>query len=66
MPLLELGEQTASIDSAKPILVYSQEEYRAMIAASMLLRDHANDIGILSGDIQEWQISSIPLETTTR
>ena len=66
MPLLELSGQTASVDSAKPILVYSQDEYRAMIAASVLLRDHANDIGILSGDIQEWQISSIPLETTTR
>jgi rhodanese-related sulfurtransferase len=55
MPLLELSGQIASIDSSKPILVYSQEEYRAMIAASILLRDHAGDIGILTGGAQEWQ-----------
>lgn len=63
MPLLDLSGQTVSIDRSKPILVYCQEEYRAMIAASMLLRYHAGDIGILTGDVQEWQSSGMPLET---
>jgi rhodanese-related sulfurtransferase len=63
MPLLELSGQTASIDPSKPILVYCQEEYRATIAASMLLREHAGDIGILTGGLQEWQACSVPLET---
>jgi rhodanese-related sulfurtransferase len=60
MPLLELKGQTASIDSSKPILVYSQEEYRAMIAASILLRERACDIGILTDSVQA---CSILLET---
>lgn len=63
MPLLELDGQTASLDPSKPILVYCQEGYRATIAASMLLRRHAGDIGILSGGVQEWQACSMPLET---
>ena len=63
MPLLELSGHTVSIDRSKPILVYCQEEYRATIAASLLLQDHVRDIGILSGGVQEWQASSMPLET---
>ena len=63
MPLLELNRQTASIDSSKSILVYSQEEFRATIAASMLLRCHAGDIGIMTGGVQEWQDCCMPLET---
>jgi rhodanese-related sulfurtransferase len=62
MPLLELNGQIASIDSSKPILVYSQEEYRAMIAASILLRVHAGDIGILTGGVQEWQACGMPFK----
>ena len=62
MPLLAFNGQSASIDPSKPILVYSQEEYRATIAASMLLRYRAVDIGILIGGVQEWQACSMPLE----
>jgi rhodanese-related sulfurtransferase len=62
MPLLELSGHRVSIDRSKPILVYCQEEYRATIAASMFLRDHVGDIGILTGGIQEWQACSMPLE----
>lgn len=62
MPLLELTGQAASIDPSKPILVYCQEEYRATIAASILLRNHGGDIGILTGGIKEWQDCDIPLK----
>ncbi|RZU39149.1 rhodanese-like domain-containing protein [Edaphobacter modestus] len=65
MPLLELSVSghTVSLTRSQPILVYCQEEYRATIAASMLLRDHVGDIGILNGGVQEWQACSMPLET---
>jgi rhodanese-related sulfurtransferase len=63
MPLLELSGHTVWLARAKPILVYCQEGYRATIAASMLLRDHIGDIGILTGGIQKWRTCSIPLET---
>lgn len=63
MPLLAFNGQSASIDPTKPILVYSQEEYRATIAASMLLRYRAVEIGILVGGVQGWQACSMPLET---
>jgi hydroxyacylglutathione hydrolase len=62
MPLLELDEQAVSIDSSQPILVYCQEGYRATIAASILSRGHAGDIGIVTGGVQQWQASGIPLE----
>jgi len=55
MPLLELTGQAVSIDPSKPILVYCRDEYRATIAASILLRDHARNISILTGDVDEWQ-----------
>jgi rhodanese-related sulfurtransferase len=53
VPLLELSAQSASIDRSKRILIYCQENYRATIAASLLLRDQASDIGILSANIGE-------------
>jgi rhodanese-related sulfurtransferase len=62
MPLFELSGDTVSVARSKPILVYCQEEYRATIAASMFLRDHVGDVGILTGDIQEWRACSMPLE----
>jgi rhodanese-related sulfurtransferase len=62
MPLLELSEQAASIDPSRPILVYCQDEHRATIAASILLRDHNADIGILTGSVQEWQACNISME----
>jgi rhodanese-related sulfurtransferase len=63
MPLLELSGQAVSIDPSKPILIYCQDEYRATIAASMLLRNHFGDIGILTGDVQEWKACSMSSET---
>jgi rhodanese-related sulfurtransferase len=59
MPLLGLTEQAVTIDPSKPIFVYCQDEYRATIAAS-LLRNHTPDIGILTGDLQEWHACSMP------
>jgi rhodanese-related sulfurtransferase len=63
MPLLELNGQAVSIDPSRPIVVYCQDEYRATIAASILMREHDGDIGILTGGVQEWKTCSIPLET---
>jgi rhodanese-related sulfurtransferase len=63
IPLLELNRKTISIDPSRPILVYCQDEYRATIGASMLLRDHPGNIGIVTGGVQQWQDCSLPLET---
>jgi rhodanese-related sulfurtransferase len=63
MPLLELSRHTMSLARSRPSLVYCQEEYRATIAASILSRGHVGDIGIVNGGVQEWQASSMPLET---
>lgn len=63
MPLLELNGQALSIDPSRPVIVYCQDEYRATIAASILLRDHAGDIGILTGGVQDWRPGSTPAET---
>jgi hydroxyacylglutathione hydrolase len=62
-PLLELYSEAPSIDFSRPSLVYCHEGYRASTAASMLLRDHAVDIGILIDGIEGWQASGLPLET---
>ena len=62
MPLLELRGQTALLDPSRPILAYSREEYRATIAASILLRERAGDIGILTGSASKWQADNMPLE----
>ena len=62
LPLLELNMHAAYIDPSKPILVHCQDGYRATIAASILLRDYAAGIGILTGGVQEWQACSMPLE----
>jgi rhodanese-related sulfurtransferase len=64
VPLLELYSEAASIDFSRPSLVYCHEGYRASTAASMLLRDHASDVGILIDGIEGWQASGLPLVTT--
>ncbi len=46
-PLLELDPEAAPIDFSRPILVYCQEGYRAMTAASLLLRRKSGDIIVL-------------------
>ena len=47
VPLLELDPEAAPIDFSRPILVYCQEGYRAMTAASLLLRRKSGDIIVL-------------------
>jgi rhodanese-related sulfurtransferase len=47
MPLLEMDPDAASIDFSKPSLFYCREGYRAMTAASMLLRRNPADIVVL-------------------
>jgi rhodanese-related sulfurtransferase len=63
LPLLELHSEAASIDFARPSLVYCREGYRAPTAASLLLRNHASDIGILIDGIEGLQACGLPCET---
>jgi rhodanese-related sulfurtransferase len=53
VPLLKLSADVASIDFAKPSLVYCREVYRATTAASVLLRRNVRDVGIVI-DAIEW------------
>jgi len=46
-PLLELDPEAAPIDFSTPRLVYCQEGYRAMTAASLLLRRNSADVIVL-------------------
>ena len=62
MPLLELSAQAVLVDPSRPVIVYCQDEYRATIAASILLREHAGGIGIMTGSLQEWQACGFPPE----
>jgi hypothetical protein len=52
MPLLELDPEAAAIDLSRPSLVYCQEGYRAMTAASILLRRNPADIVVLIAPLQ--------------
>jgi rhodanese-related sulfurtransferase len=63
LPLLELHSEAASIDFSRPSLVYCREGYRASTAASLLLRDHASDIGILIDGIEGLQACALSFET---
>jgi rhodanese-related sulfurtransferase len=63
LPLLKLHSEAAAIDFSRPSLVYCHEGYRASTAASLLLREHASDVGILIDGIEGWQASGLPLET---
>ena len=62
LPLLELNSKANSIDPAKTSLVYCHEGYRAMTAASMLMRENAGNIGILIDGIEGWTACGLPLE----
>lgn len=62
VPLLELHSEAAAIDFSRPSVVYCHEGYRASTAASMLLRDHASEVGILIDGIEGWQACGLPLE----
>jgi rhodanese-related sulfurtransferase len=47
VPLLELDPESTLIDLSRPSLIYCQEGYRAMTAASILLRRHSADVIVL-------------------
>jgi rhodanese-related sulfurtransferase len=63
MPLLQLDPEAAPIDFSKPSLVYCEEGYRAMTAASMLLRRNSADIIVLIAALEECTPSRPALET---
>ena len=62
LPLLELGSNKLAIDPSKPSLMYCHEGFRAMTAASILLRETGGNIGILVDGIEGWMASGFPLE----
>lgn len=57
MPLLEFDPDAAPIDFSKPSLLYCQEGYRAMTAASMLLRRTTGNIIVLVGALEGCSLS---------
>jgi rhodanese-related sulfurtransferase len=63
MPLLELPGKTAAIKGPNVNLVYCHEGYRATTAASILMREGADNIGILIDGVEGWSASGFPLET---
>jgi rhodanese-related sulfurtransferase len=62
VPLLDLQSSAQRIDRSKPSLVYCHEGFRATTAASILLRETSNDIGILIDGVEGWCASGLPLE----
>jgi rhodanese-related sulfurtransferase len=66
MPLLELDLEATPIDFSRPSLVYCQEGYRAMIAASILLRRNPADIIVLIAALEGCTPSGPSLETHER
>jgi rhodanese-related sulfurtransferase len=63
MPLLELDPQAAPIDLSRSSLIYCQEGYRAMTAASMLLRRNSADIVVLIAALDGRRHGCAPLQT---
>jgi rhodanese-related sulfurtransferase len=66
MPLLELDPEAAAIDFSRPSLVYCQEGYRAMTAASMLLRRNSADIVVLVAGLKGCTASGPSPDTQER
>lgn len=66
MPLLEFDPETAPIDFSRPILVYCQEGYRAMTAASLLLRRKSGDMIVLIAALEGCTPSGPSPETQER
>jgi rhodanese-related sulfurtransferase len=64
--LLAINSEAAAVDFSKPSLVYCHEGYRATIAASVLLRGNAGDVGILIDGIEGSQACGQPLATPIR
>jgi rhodanese-related sulfurtransferase len=52
LPLLGLDPEAAPIDLSRPSLVYCQEGYRAMTAASILLRGHSAEVFVLIATLE--------------
>jgi rhodanese-related sulfurtransferase len=61
-PLLEIESSARLIDPHKPSLVYCHGGFRATTAASILLRESSNEIGILIDGVEGWSASGLPLE----
>jgi len=61
MPLLELDPRKQFIDASKPSLVYCQEGFRATTAASLVLRENADHVGILIDGVEGWCALGLPL-----
>lgn len=64
MPLLGLDPEAEPIDFSRPSLVYCQEGYRAMTAASLLLRCNPADIVVVIGGLEECMPSRPSPEVT--
>lgn len=62
VPLLELDSRARGIDPSRPSLVYCHEGYRATTAASILLRESVDSIGILIDGVEGWLASGLSLE----
>jgi rhodanese-related sulfurtransferase len=62
VPLLDLRWEAPMIDFSRPALLYCNEGYRATTAASILLRDHSAEIGIMIDGIEGWCANGHPLE----
>jgi len=65
LPLLEIEPNMRAIDPSTPSLMYCHEGFRAMTAASILLRNNGGNIGILIDGIEGWLGSGFPLEMPT-
>jgi rhodanese-related sulfurtransferase len=66
VPLLELDPQAVPIDFSRPSLVYCQEGYRAMTAASILLRRNSADVIVLIAALEGYTPSGPSPETQER
>jgi rhodanese-related sulfurtransferase len=62
LPLLDLDSMARTLDPSRPSLVYCDEGYRATTAASILLRECVDGIGILIDGVEGWLASGLSLE----
>lgn len=62
VPLLHFESRAQLIDPSRASLVYCDEGFRAMTAASILLREGSGNIGILIDGVEGWCASGLPLE----
>jgi rhodanese-related sulfurtransferase len=62
LPLLDLDSRKRIVDPSTRGLLYCREGFHATTAASILLRDSNEDIGILVDGIEGWSALGLPLE----